>query len=199
MELSVEIEARGVGIQIVGQDPDSVREELEKFFETLNSLEGLLPNPHQQAAEASQTSPSSPSVTPDAPQADDAIKPIVKDTNIQPEELKQVLHVDPEFEDPPTVLVDDPDETWGPNNKDKQLPATLIVLYIWEKAYGRDPVPSTEVRDALEVSDIDPSSLYNIYDNTYIKQLGSQNKELALTHKGKLEAKQEIRELTEAE
>ena len=123
------------------------------------------------------------------------LEPVARKTGVEVQKLERVLFVDPDSEEPPEILIDDP-SIFGDSKKSKQKPVSLILLYLWDECYGQDTVHSSDLKDALADCGIDPSNLFNIYDSKFRKS-GGNNRQLSLTRSGKLQAQDEICNLIE--
>jgi len=122
--------------------------------------------------------------------------------NVSLDQLTEAIDIDPELEEAPFIVADT--AGFGETRQERQLHGTLILLGTWQECYGADRVSSSDLKDALDFSGIDPDGLTNIYHNidgadSYFDRSGrGASATVALTRPGLREARSRIRELVEA-
>ncbi|MFU1783843.1 hypothetical protein ACM16X_20980 [Haloarcula japonica] len=141
----------------------------------------------------------------DSGKADDdeaEIGSLAKKANTSVEQLRSFIEIDPDREDPP-FIVPETDE-FTDTKKRRQFIGSLILLAVWDDCYGEDRVRSSTLKDALELSGIDSSNMYNMYDlsdaePTLDKSGKGQSATVGLTRPGKREAYKTLREHLDGE
>ena len=103
-----------------------------------------------------------PSSTPSADGFDDDFIELANRCNIAPEDLGTVIDIDPSREEPPYLLVDS--ELLGESKREQQMRAPLAILLSWQSYYNREHVSSSDLKDALQLSDINPGGIYHMYE-----------------------------------
>lgn len=200
MEITVILRKGPLEAEFTGEDREELQTELLEFKEFLENnagaFEGISPADENDEPKQIQLNESvSQTGDPKEQAIHKALAPVARATGISEEELAGHLYVDPDGEEDPEILIDDPDETFNTTKTGKQKPASLILLYLWDKCYDdKEEVKSSELKDALTGSGIDPSNIFNIYDKD-INQKGPSNRILKLSRSGQLQAQEEIEQL----
>lgn len=114
-------------------------------------------------------------------------------------ELAQIVDVDPQFEDPPLLLVDS--DQLGDNVPEQQFTGTLLLLAVWEECYEESPVEVSRVKDGLEYAGISSANFYRMYKHSDAKQCfrrsgENQGATIRLTRAGERKAIERLEELS---
>lgn len=121
--------------------------------------------------------------------------------NISAGRLTEAIDIDPELEEAPFIVADT--DGFGETRQERQFHGTLILLGTWQECYGVNQVSSSNLKDALDFSGIDPNGLTNVYHNieeadSYFDRNGrGPSATISLTRPGLREARSRIRELVE--
>lgn len=201
MEITLTLRKGPIEAEFTGEEREKLQTELLDFkeflednaeaFQGISSVEEADGEPEQIDLEESVSQMGDP----EEKEIQEALAPIERATGISRSELTNYLYVGPDGEADPEILIEDPDETFDTTMKGKQKPASLILLYLWDKCYGdKEEVRSSELKDALAGSGVDPKNLFNMYDNDF-KRKGPNNDILELSRSGQIQAQKEIEKL----
>ncbi|NLV08192.1 hypothetical protein GOC83_18885 [Haloarcula rubripromontorii] len=133
---------------------------------------------------------------------EDTIETVAKKANASPEQLREFIDIDPEREEPPFIVPETGE--FADTKTRRQFIGSLILLAVWDDCYEEDRMKSSTLKDALEFSDIDSDSMYNMYDladaeSAFDKSGMGRNATVGLTRPGKREAYKTLRELLHSE
>jgi hypothetical protein len=162
----------------------------------------------EQADDGEDSNPETGAVSEDTEQAsliegqsiDSEIESVARQCQVAPADLVDHVDIDPEREHPPFLTVS-PDRL-GERQTEKQMQASLALLYVFDVCYDQDSVPSSDLKDALEYSNISSNNMFNMYNyddaDRYFDQTGrGASATVGLTRPGLREAKNVIQELVE--
>ncbi|QKY18635.1 hypothetical protein [Halorubrum sp. CBA1229] len=220
MDVRLTLKKGPLEVEIEASDDDDYQSEVLEILEFLESNEeqileldtstgGPDPEPDQASVTADwgdDTEPSSSDeqnnnntrVETETEEASPSVE-FASELNISSEQLTEVIDIDPELEEEPFIVADT--TGFGETRQERQLHGTLILLGTWQECYGADRVYSSDLKDALEFSGIDPDQLTGIYHNiegtdSYFDRSGrGPSATVALTRPGLREARSRIREL----
>lgn len=123
---------------------------------------------------------------------------VASELRVPERKLEEFLFVDPEGDDPPVMYVDEVGEV-GERKTDKQRVVSLILLYLWHRCYDVDRVKSTNLKDALALSNVSSSGMGNMYQgegDRYFNRKGrGPSATVRLTPPGKRQARKELNRL----
>jgi len=127
---------------------------------------------------------------------------VASELRVSERELEEFLFVDSEGEDPPVMYVDEVGEV-GDRKTDRQRVVSLILLYLWHRCYDVDRVKSTNLKDALALSNVSSSGMGNMYQgegDRYFNRKGrGPSATVRLTPPGKRQARKELKRLLEGD
>lgn len=123
-----------------------------------------------------------------------------KKVDASPKAIREIVDIDPDGEEPPFLLVNT--DEFGDTKKRRQFVTSLLILAIWDECYEADRMKSSLLKDSLEHSGVDSSSMSNMYDlenadSFFHKQGRGASTTLKLRRPGKREAYKQLRELVE--
>jgi hypothetical protein len=125
---------------------------------------------------------------------------IASELRVSANELRKFLHSEPEEEDFPVLYVDELGEI-GERKTDRQRVASLVLLYVWHECYDIDRVKSTDLKDALELSNISATGMGNMYQgegDRYFDRAGrGPSATVRLTPPGKRQARKVLRQFVQ--
>lgn len=123
---------------------------------------------------------------------------LVRKVDLSQKEVREIVDVDPELEEPPLLLVES--DNLGDSTKDQQLIGTLLLLSVWSECYDESPVELSKVKDGLEHAGISTANFYRMYDHDgaqrYLRRSGERRgKKIRLTRVGDREAYERLEEI----
>lgn len=127
------------------------------------------------------------------------LSPIASELRLPVRDLEVFLHVDSDREDPPVFYPNEVSEI-GQRQTDRQRIASLMLLYLWHECYGEERVKSSDLKDALELSNISSSGMANMYqgegDRYFDRRGRGPTATVRLTPPGKRQAMKAIKRFT---
>lgn len=222
MDIHLTLRKGPLEVEIEATDEDNYQEEVLSILEFLESHEEEIRSADS-PVEDSEVEPSQASVTADWSEeaessnseeqegTDATVETEIDESspssefasqlNVNPDQLIEVLDIDPELEEPPFIATDT--TGFGESRQDRQLHGTLVLLGTWQECYGAERVSSSDLKDALDFSGINPDELSSMYHNideadSFFDRSGrGRSATIALTRPGLREAQGRIRELVE--
>lgn len=212
METTVTLEYGPLKAEIFARDDENYQDEILDFlkflennqerFESLGTAEPS-PDVYQSKTERASLEDFA-SESEEAIEASDEIdnpfKQIASSLRISPERLEDFLYVDPEREDSPVLFVDKLGEL-GERQTDRQRVASLALLYTWHEYYDEERVKSTDLKNALELSDISSSGMANMYqgdgDRLFDRRGRGPTATVRLTAPGLRQARNVLKQMAE--
>ncbi|MDZ7849981.1 MAG: hypothetical protein U5K70_03930 [Halodesulfurarchaeum sp.] len=168
MELTVSLSLGRLNVELAGEDREEVQEELINFISFIEENEDILEGYASQESSNTAENVSVPETddTSDRPTQGSGPRfgDIPDKTGIDNAVLNQYFDVNPDGDEPPSLNfeVDVLGES-GSGRSEMQMRASLIFFTLWRECMGIESVMSPELKDALRISGIDDSSLYNMY------------------------------------
>lgn len=112
--------------------------------------------------------------------------------------LEEFVYIDEKKESYPVIYPEEVGEL-GERKVDKQRVASLILLYLWHDFYDQERIKSTELKDALELSDISSDGMGNMYqgegDRYFDRRGRGPSATVRLTPPGKRQARKHLKNL----
>ena len=127
-------------------------------------------------------------------------------TNVDESTLERIFDMPENEEQVPAIIIEEFEEgldVLGSSRRERQARASLMLLYIWHEIRDVDEVLSSDLGDALNMSGIDPTDMYGMYDtlggdaDTYFNRTTGGNPTVKLSRRGKRIASNQIEEFTE--
>lgn len=209
MELTVSLELGPLRAQLTGEDREEIQKELVELINFIEQNEeifdGYVPSGSESAEGAQQISTTENTTQGPASDSQDTSGDIPDRTGLDAAILNQYFDTDPLGDEPPYLNFDvDVLGESGSSRSEKQMRASLILFTLWKECLGIEMVTSSDLKDALRISGIDDSNLYNMYGfndgegDRYFRREGSgQNTEIELTLPGQREGYDQIRRTVE--
>lgn len=214
MELTVNLNHGPIDVEFTGEDREEVEENLLHFIEFLEenqeSIAGIdLPDNGNNSEETpeldsdyweEQQEESESTTQNNLGDSSVSYGSIPNRTGIDEAKLAEYFAVDPESEEPP-YLNFDPEVLGedGNSRSEKQMRGCLILLTLWNEVNETEECGSSELKDALRISAIDDTNLYNMYrfnddegDRYFNREGSGGNTDISLTMAGKREGYDQI-------
>lgn len=211
MNWKMTYELGAIGAELSGEDREEMQGELLEFIEFVEENAELATEEAHFEADSVQsveggddteqiTLTNSPSIA-----SENLFKDIPVRTGLDEDTLSQYFGIDPTGEEPP--FLDFNDEVLGEDGSsrsEKQMRGSLILLSLWRESLHEERVTSPGLKNALRMSGIDDTNLYNMYGynndegNQYFSRHGNgENTEIELSLPGKREGYDQIRRTVE--
>jgi len=151
------------------------------------------------ASEEEQATPGKSSTTANE---EAEIASLAKKADASVKQLRDFVDIDSTGEEPPFIVAET--DNFGENKTRRQFIGSLILLAVWDKCYEEDRMKSSTLKDALEFSNIDSDSMYNMYnlddaEGLFDKTGRGGRATVKLTRPGQREAYKKLRNLLELE
>lgn len=203
MEATAEIDYGKVKIEISGGGPEEVRRSVIETIEYMGDNREFIKTVDSGVRRSNLSSPKTEyeDESGDGGEMDDlsantTLSPIADRLDLPASTLEQHLIV--EDGRLPSLYLPDA-KLLGDQKTDRQRRASLILLYIWEECLGEDRMKSTDLKEALMLSDIDETKMSNMYQgegDRYFDRGGrGPSATVALTGPGRRRAFKIIEEL----
>ena len=219
MEITITLDHGSLNAEFVGEEREELEENLIAFIEFLKENEdtfdganfsieqedtdgevGLSSDYWEEQQESSEKST-------DSEELDSAVSygSIPNRTGKNKEILKTYFDIDPEGEEPPYLKFDvEVLGESGNSRSEKQMRSSLILMTLWRECNGIEEVQSPDLKDAVRISGIDDSGLFNMYKfndsegDRYFRREGSgANTKISLTLPGEREGFDQIKQTIE--
>ena len=204
MELTVSLNLGRLNAELVGEDRREVQEELISFIDFIGQNEGVLEDYVSLESGNTDENISVPETDGTSDQPSPDLNPRCGDipdrTDIDVAVLDRYFDVNPEGDEPPALNfeVDVLGES-GAGRSEKQMRGSLILFTLWRECLDTESVMSPDLKDALRISGINDSNLYNMYGfnegegDRYFRREGSgEHTEIELTLPGRREGYDQI-------
>lgn len=210
MELTVSLDLGRLNAEFAGEDRQEVQDELIEFVDFIEQnedvLEGYLTPGHSETEGTDSAEEASGDIEEPTQYTGDDFGDIPDRTGLEPTTLSRYFDFDIDGNEPPYLNFDtDVLGESGSGRNEKQMRASLILLTLWRQCLGVESVMSPDLKDALRISGIDDSNLYNMYNfnegegSRYFRRDGSgQHTEIELTLPGQREGYDQIRRTMES-
>ena len=219
MELTITLDHGPLTAEFIGEDREEIEENLLEFIEFLQENEEVFER-NEQISDG-ETQENTPELNSDyweeqqeesesadsgeTTETDVSYGSIASRTGFDEETIGQYFDIDPEGEEPPYLNFDaDVLGESGSSRSEKQMRGSLIVMTLWREGNETEQVGSSELKDALRISGIDDTNLYNMYQfndgegDRYFRREGSGgNTEITLTMPGEREGFDQIKRAIE--
>lgn len=214
MELTVTLNHGSLAAEFTGEDREEIEENLLEFVEFLQENEeafesdkqiddgGIQENTPEIDSDywEEQQQESEPTDSEDITELDISYGATASRTGFDEETIGQYFDIDLEGEEPPYLNFDaDVLYESGSSRSEKQMRGSLILMTLWREGNETEEVGSSELKDALRISGIDDTNLYNMYQfndgegDRYFRREGSGgHTEVTLTMPGKREGFDQI-------
>lgn len=211
MNWKMTFELGSVGGELTGEDREEMQDELLEFIEfveenvAVKTAQVDLEADTSESIEDGDATQQATLTSAPPPTSEEAFGDIPVRTGFDAGTLSRYFDIDPSGEEPPFLDFDS--EVLGElgnARSEKQMRASLILLSLWREGLDEDVVMSPDLKDALRLSGIDDTNLYNMYGfndsegDRYFRREGSGgNTEISLTLPGKREGYDQFRRTVE--
>lgn len=209
MKLRITLDLGPINAELSGENREELQEELLEFVEFIEqnneTFEGIkFVQDHSGEKTELEGGETPPTVTKSS-HSEDQFGDVPEKTDIDQETLDRFFDIDASGEEPPYLNFDAAvlGES-GTSRSEKQMRGSLILLTLWRECVGVETVTSSDLKDALRVSGVDDTNLYNMYGfndnegNRYFRRDGTgANTEVSLTLPGKREGYDQIQRTVE--
>lgn len=117
-------------------------------------------------------------------------------------DLERCFYVDSDGEEAPVIYLDEVGNI-GERKTDRQRVASLALLFLWHKFYDTDRVKSSDLKNALELSNISASGMGNMYqgdgDRYFDRRGRGPSATVGLTPPGKRQARKVLKRFVKDE
>lgn len=125
---------------------------------------------------------------------------LARKSGLSQTEVSEIVDVDPQFEDPPLLLLNS--DQLGESVPEQQFTGTLLLLAVWDECYDESPVAVSKVKDELEYTGVSTANFYRMYKQNDAKQCFRRSGEnhgatIRLTRAGERKAMERLEELSQ--